>query len=82
MTINLISLAQFALPIIFGSFLGNLLSILVDKGFFCEQARTQDKLKVSEAILSSVKNTLYGLPWLMLWLSLFIIVPLCWHSIH
>lgn len=82
MQIDSISLAQFTLLIILGAFLGNLLSILVDQGFFSRQAATQDQPKISEVILSSLKTSLYGLPWLVLWLSLFILLPLAWHSIH
>ena len=82
MSINWISLAQFILLILLGAFFGNLLSILVDKKNVDEENRTQDKPKVSEAILSSLRITLLGVPWLLLWLSLFSVIPLYWHSIY
>ena len=82
MSINWISLAQFILLILLGAFFGNLLSILVDKKNVDEENKTQDKPKVSEAILSSLRITSLGVPWLLLWLSLFSVIPLYWHSIY
>ena len=82
MSINWISLSQFILSIIISAFLGNLLSILIDKKNVNEENKTQDKPKVSEAISSSLRITLLGVPWLLLWFSLFSIIPLYWHSIY
>jgi hypothetical protein len=81
MSIHWISLAQFILPGIIGMFFGNLLSIFVDKKFFSEQGETPNRQKVLSAILSSVKISFYGVPWLVLWLSLFIVVPLYWNLV-
>jgi hypothetical protein len=82
MAINLIPLAQFTLLIVFSSFLGNLLNTFINKEFFCKQDEIQGKSKVSEVIVSSIKTTLYDVPWLVMWLSLFILLPLYWHSVY
>lgn len=81
MSIHWTSLAQFILPAIIGMFFGNLLSIFVDKKFFSEQGETLNRQKVLSAILSSVKISFYTVPWLVLWLSLFIVVPLYWNLV-
>ena len=78
MSINWISIAQNILLILLGAFFGNLLTIYVDKRSVGEQHEIQSKPKVLEEIFSSLKLSLY----MLLWLPLFIGIPLCWHLIY
>jgi hypothetical protein len=59
MFINLISLTQIILVTIFSAFSGNLFSIFIDRQFFSELSETPNKPEVLEAILASIKISLY-----------------------
>ena len=59
MPLNLISLAQIILITAFGAFSGSLFSIFVDRRFFPDQAEISTHQTVLEAILLSLKFSLY-----------------------
>lgn len=79
--LNWNSIAQLVVIILFGSFVGNLLSILTDKAAF-EENEIQDNPKILKAVSSSIRTSLYTLIWFPIWIAFFIFVPLYWHSIH
>lgn len=78
--LNLAFLFQWIILIIFGCFIGNTLSILTDKNK--RNGDDTQKIKVLQAISIGLNLTIRGLPWLLLWLALFITIPLLWHSIY
>ena len=68
MSINFIFVAQLLMQTMFGCALGNLLSIFIDRRFSSEQAETIDRHQILEAILASLKTSLYAMLWFVIFL--------------
>ena len=78
---DLAFLCQWVLPIVIGAFIGNTLSIFTEQKN-CDRDDSKDNIKVSKAIAIGFNLAMRRLPWLLLWLALFITIPFFWHSIY